>query len=182
MDEWITKGHNTKAAMFTDDLNFTMKESKSLNLITGVILLVLTVLILYHIFTDYHFDQMVVYKKLLLLSLFPAIFFLRRGFKNTVLLTINKTDIYRCGDLLTTWDNFICANIMQDQITGSIKDNSVLYIDFYIDGQTGYFRRKIRLPNTSDKSEEEILEAIRYFCKFSKNYSSQTSSSEIIAE
>ena len=173
---------NTKETVLTDNSNFTLKESKRLNFIAGVILLILAALVLYHIITDYHFDQVVIYKKLLLLSLLPAIFFLLRGFKNTVLLTINKTGIYRCGDLLTTWDNFISAHITQDQITGSIKDNFVLYIDFYIDEQAGYFRRKIKLPNTSDKSEEEILEAIRYFCKFSKSYSDQTSSKDTTAE
>jgi hypothetical protein len=58
----------------------------------------------------------------------------------------------------------------------------VLYIDFYIDGQAGYYRRKMKLPNTSDKSEEEILEAIRYFCKFSTNYGSPASNPGVICE
>ena len=161
---------NTQSNTLTDDSNFVMKESKGLNLIIGVIFLLLSILVLYHVFTDYHYDQIRIYKKLLLLSLLPAIFYFVRSFKSTVLLTINKTGIYRCGILLTNWDNFIRAHIDQDQITGSYKDNFVLYVEFYAEGHECFCSRKMKLPNTSDKSEEEIIQAIRYFSKFSKNY------------
>src|SRR5438270_7053279 len=104
----------TKYNTLTDDSNFIMRESKSLNLIAGVVLLVVALLVLYNIFTDYHFDKIGIYKKMLLLSLIPGILYIWKGLQNNILLTINKNGIYRCGTLLTTWDNFINAQITQD--------------------------------------------------------------------
>src|SRR5947208_16236338 len=115
--------HDTKENTLTDDSNFIVKESKSLNLIAGIILLIIALAVLYNIFTDYHFDQVVIYKKMVMLSLLPGIILIWKGVKNSVLLTINKSGIYRCGVLLTSWDNFISGNITQDQVTGSIQDN-----------------------------------------------------------
>jgi hypothetical protein len=155
-------GH-IKSYALNEDSEFVMKESKSLNLLAGIILFIVGVFVLFNIYTDYHADQIIIYKKMLLLSLFPAVFFLWKGLKNNALLTINKTGIYRCDELLTTWDNFINAAINEEPIAGSISDNFVLSVYFCVDGKDGCFKRMMRLPNTRDQSEEEIMEAIWFF-------------------
>lgn len=159
----------------SNDSNFVVKESRTVNLVFGILLLILSAIILYHIAFDYHRDQMMRYKKMLSLSLVPALFFMLRAYMRRELFLINKSGIYRCNALVTNWNNFIKANITQEAITGSYQDNFVLIIEFYKKNEEGYFVRKMKLPNTMDKSEEEILEAIRYFSQFSNRYVIQSS-------
>ncbi len=161
--------------IFTDDSNFIVKESRTVNLVFGFLLLILSAIILYHIFSDYHTDQIIRYKKMIFLSLVPAIFFILRGYTANQLFIINKNGIYRCNVLITNWNNFIKAYITQEAVTGSYKDNFVLIVEFYKENEEGYFMRKMKLPNTTDKSEEEVIEAIKYFSKFSKYYAVQNS-------
>lgn len=156
-----------QAAMFTDDTEFIVKESKRLNTVFGIILFVLSAAVLYNIIKDYHTDQVPTYEKMLGLTLIPAVIFTIRGNVNKTLFRINKTGIYRYNELLTLWSRFIQARITQEAITGSFTDNFILLVEFCKEQQPGTFVRKMKLPNTMDKSEEEIIEAIRYFSRFS---------------
>jgi hypothetical protein len=38
-------------------------------------------------------------------------------------------------------------------------------IKYYKDGEPGYYGRKIRLTDTQDKSEEEIIAAVKFYYK-----------------
>jgi hypothetical protein len=100
-----------------------------------------------------------------LFALVPAFYFLSKGLKNRVYIRINKTGIFQYEQLLTDWPHFIDAYITQKKSMISIRDNFVLAIEYYKVGLTDGFRRKIPLTNTQNKSEEEIIEAIKFFYK-----------------
>ncbi|HQX74372.1 MAG TPA: hypothetical protein PK298_15800, partial [Chitinophagaceae bacterium] len=45
----------------------------------------------------------------------------------------------------------------------NIVDNFILVVEYTRDGSPEGFRRKIPLTNTQNKSEEEVLEAVKFF-------------------
>ena len=67
------------------------------------------------------------------------------------------------GEFKTNWANFINAYIAEELITGSCQNNFKLVLQFYKEGEDGYFESKILLRNTIDKGDEEIIQAIRFY-------------------
>lgn len=100
------------------------------------------------------------------LALAPAIYCFRRAQNGKVYIRVNKTGIYQDEKLVTGWSNLIKAQIAQDEKASifSIQDNFVLIVEYRKEGSKG-MRRKIRLTNTQNKSEEEVLEAVKFFWK-----------------
>jgi len=146
--------------------DFVVKESVGSNIFIGVVFLLLALAALIN-FTDdtdkYHPPRTSFFVTILAITLPPAILFIAKGFMHQTVMTINKNGIYYFGTLKTNWNNFINAYITQDEIPGSIQDNFVLILQFYKEGKEGFFETKIPLRNTQDKSEEEIIAAIKYF-------------------
>ena len=159
--------------VLTDNSVFIVREARGVDFTFSSIFIILTLIIAVHIIADYRSDQIAVYYKLVILTLLPAISFIVRGIQNKIALTIDKTGIYRKEKLLTSWDHFISAKIMQDAITGSYTDDFVLFIDYEKEGEPGIFIRKIKISNSWNKSEEEMIAAIHYFSKFSNKHSVQ---------
>lgn len=90
--------------------------------------------------------------------------------KNVIVFTINKTGIYYYGELLTDWNHFISEEFIDEVPLPSgndpgINDRFYLFLKYYKDGYPGYYSRKIRLTDTQDKSEEEIIAAIKFYYK-----------------
>lgn len=98
-------------------------------------------------------------------AIIPAIYCLRRANNNRVYIRVNKTGIYYQEKLLTSWANFHNAFIDQKEKSGffNIKDNFLLVVEYRNEAEQKGFRKKIPLTNTQNKSEEEILEAIKFF-------------------
>ncbi len=108
------------------------------------------------------------YNKSVLLVLIPAITFTLKGIINKKIIKVNKEGIYQYSKLVTNWDNYKQAYVTQAEIVGSIQDNFVLIVEYYKEGEDGYFVRKIQLTNTQNKSEEEVIEAINFFFSLPK--------------
>lgn len=101
-----------------------------------------------------------------MVSLGPALIFFTKGRNKRIYLRVNKTGIFQDEELLTTWTNYLGAYITEKAKVLSIQDNFQLVIEFQKDGtDTKGFRRKIKLTNTQNKSEEEIMEAVKFFWK-----------------
>ncbi|MEO7923104.1 MAG: hypothetical protein ABIR30_05450 [Chitinophagaceae bacterium] len=96
-------------------------------------------------------------------ALIPAFIFFRKGRSNRIYLRVNKTGIYQDGQLITGWADFLNAYITQKETAITIQDNFMLVIEFTKPGAAKGFRRKISLTNTQNKSEEEVLAAIKFF-------------------
>ena len=103
------------------------------------------------------------------LSLAPAMIFFSKARNKRVYIRINKTGIYQDEQLVTGWSNFLTAYISQKEKVLSIQDNFMLVVEYLKDGVEKGFRRKIPLTNTQNKSEEEVLEAVKFFWKAYKN-------------
>jgi hypothetical protein len=97
------------------------------------------------------------------LTLTPAIIFFIKGRSKRIYIRINKNGIYQDEEFVTGWSCFLNAYISQKEVVLSIKDNFILVVEYVKQGQDNGFRRKIPLTNTQDKSEEDVLEAIKFF-------------------
>ena len=93
----------------------------------------------------------------------PALFFLMRCLSNTVYLRINSNGIYHDGEFVTSWPNLLNAYIAEKDVVFTIKDNFLLVLEYLKDGSEAGFRRKIPLTSTQNRSEEEIIAAIKEF-------------------
>ena len=93
----------------------------------------------------------------------PLIFFIRKKIKVAV-ITINKNGIYSYKKLITDWRDFRNAKIDQLPMNvGDPRDKVVLIIHYYNPAKEKIFEQQLRLNNTLNKSEEQILAAIELF-------------------
>lgn len=106
---------------------------------------------------------------LFVLAVIPAAMAFAKARSKRVYLRINKTGIYQNEQLLTTWQTFLKAYITQKEVVMSIRDNFQLVVEYYKDDPKKGFRRKIALTNTQNKSEEDIMKAIKFFVSNNKN-------------
>jgi len=99
---------------------------------------------------------------IMLLCLLPAILFTYKAIRQRVYVTVNETGIYLYETLITTWPNFIDAMYIDEQKTRRLEDHYVLYIYYYKDGKETH-QTRFQLGGTQNRTEEEIIAAIRYF-------------------
>jgi hypothetical protein len=159
--------------LYKDD-DFVVRESSVLNIFIGVFFLLLFIITLLNFGTDPYraeHGKTYVFWKIAVFTLPAAIIFIVKGFKHRDVLTINKGGIYYFGRLKTSWQNLVEAFITQDERPGSIQDNFVLILKFYKDNEDDCYQTKIPLRNTFDKSDEEIIAAIRHFSGATKQTS-----------
>lgn len=105
--------------------------------------------------------------QLFYLSVIPGIYLIRRGMINKTIMTINKNGFYYFDELVTDWNNFIDAIVKQDEknrrIPYDVTDRFELIVRYGKIGHTGYFARKFLMTAVMDKSEEEIIAAIKFY-------------------
>lgn len=109
------------------------------------------------------FSNLTYISYLFALALLPALYFFKKGRSNTIHIRINKTGVYQQEKLITGWANFLNAYVTQKEKVISIQDNFLLVIEYTKGGNDKGFRKKIPLTNTQNKSEEQVLEAVKFF-------------------
>jgi len=150
----------------TIDSVFEVGEMKWLDLSIGLFFSILFIFTL-NIDSNQIQSHFKVFFRAASIPFYLAVFFIVKAFLKKPSIQIDKTGFYHGSVLVTNWDNFISAELTQKEITGSITDNFIIIMDYYKTGEDGYFQREIALTNTQNKSEEEVLGAIKFF---SENY------------
>jgi hypothetical protein len=104
------------------------------------------------------------------LALVPAYLFFRKARSKRVYIRVNKRGIYHHEKLVTGWSGLLKAHIDQKEKKGifNIQDNFLLVLEYRKEDSKQGVRRKIPLTNTQNKSEEEVLEAVKFFWKLYK--------------
>ena len=107
--------------------------------------------------------------------LIPGAVLLIKGMRNGTVMIVNKTGFYYYGKLITNWNNFIDVEFI-DEVplpgpnTSGVSDKFSMLMKFYRDDQPGlYFTQQFRFTNTQNKSEEEIIAAIRFYHRYYTN-------------
>lgn len=150
-----------KTSLYKDG-QFTVGENKRLDYVLAFLC---TALFVYGLidairqkFTNFSASSFV-----FLLALIAGILFFRKGNSKRVYIRVNNKGIYEDEKLVTTWSNFHNAYIDQKEKVITIQDNFQLVVEFLKEGTKQGIRRKIPLTNTQNKSEEEVLEAVKFF-------------------
>ncbi|MBK8710402.1 MAG: hypothetical protein IPL97_00735 [Niastella sp.] len=139
---------------------FIVSESRWINLFVGIFLSILSLITVYY--NNFNFNVGIeIY--ILYLFILPGAYFIYKAIVKKQIIVINKYGFFYHGKLLTNWQNFITARYDQEEKTWTIQDNFVLFIEYFKPGFPKSFISKIPLTNTQDKSEEEIIAAIRFF-------------------
>ena len=146
------------------DSEFVVGEEKVLDYILALLFFALFLYGLIDALAQ-HFTKLNYMSSICTIALLPAVLFFRKGRSKRVYIRINKTGIYQNEQLVTGWENLLNASISQKEKLLSIQDNFILVVEYRKDGTDKGFRRKIPLTNTQNKSEEEVLEAVRFFWK-----------------
>jgi hypothetical protein len=157
-------------APLSKDSEFVVGEEKILNYILASLCFALFIYGLIDALKR-HFIHVDYQSFVFALALLPAFLFFRKARSNSVYIRINKKGIYYHEQLVTSWSGLIKAYITQKEKTGivNIQDNFLLVLEFTKDGIKTGLRRKIPLTNTQNKSEEEIMEAVKFFWKEYRN-------------
>ena len=157
-------------SQLTKDSQFIVEEEKILNYILAILCFAL---FLYGIIDAIgrHFKNIDYQSFVFALALAPAYFFFKKARSKRIFIRINKNGIYQDGKLVTGWPNLLNAQIAQKEKTGfyNIQDNFLLILEYRKDSGMEILRSKIPLTNTQNKSEEEVLEAVRFFWKEYRN-------------
>jgi len=160
---------------------FIVKESATTNILIGLFFLALFIITLVNfihndkIHNDYGTKKL---NYILIGTFITALIFIIKGLKHPTIITINKNGFYYFDILKTDWKNFISAEVIEEQVTGSYEDNFVLQLRFYKESE-GYFVTKIPMRNTFNRSGEEVIEAIKQFAEAeNKNDGSSIPNSE----
>lgn len=154
-----------------DHKAFVVREMVWLNFLVAFIFLMLLLLLVVRSNGDIRFLKWEIG------LLLPVIMFLSRGIKNQASITISRKGIFHYGKMVTTWENFARAYVTDEMRTGSYQDNFILNVEHYHDNGDLY-KRRIKLTNTQNKSEEEIVEVIYRFYKASLAYTDEVKINE----
>ena len=99
------------------------------------------------------------------LAIIPAVLILVKVRKGTIYIRINSKGIYENERLVTQWSGLLNATLTQEEKKGiyDLGDKFILLLQYSKPGETKPLIRKIRLTNTQNKSEEEVLAAVKWF-------------------
>jgi hypothetical protein len=145
---------------FQLDADFVVKESKKMRIIIGSFFVLLSLFML----KDF------LWMGIIVCAIGIGTFVV--SMRNETIMVINKEGFFYYDRMLTAWSNFVSAEFLDElpvQASGSVglSDQFFLYIKYYKTDKPGCFALKIPLTNTQDKSEEEILAAIRFYSRHS---------------
>jgi hypothetical protein len=151
---------NPSEIKLDSDGSFVVGESKLINYLFGSLFLVMFLVVLAS--TDIETYWMVD----LSLLFFPALFF-TTGLKNRKKMSINAMGIYHNKTLITNWTNFRHAYIRQLLNTTArsqgLVDHYIITVVYFDQSRGVNYLYPIRLSESQDKSEYEIIDAIIYF-------------------
>jgi hypothetical protein len=147
---------------FNPKQDFVVKESKGMNFLISFFFLGLA------------FFSASMYWWLCGFFLIPGVLLFVRGLKNQTVMIVNRTGFYYYGNLITNWTNFIAVEFIDEvpvpnQYSSGVSDQFSMLIKFYKDDQPGlYFTQQFPFTNTQNKSEEEIIAAIKFYHQYYK--------------
>ena len=153
---------------FDKDSEFIVGEAKGLNYVMATFFLGL---FLYGVIDAIrrNFINIDYQSYVFVVMLLPAIFCFRKAQSKRIYIRVNKTGIYQDERLLTRWPDLLKAYVDQKEKKRfiEIRDNFILVVEYKKNNQG--IRHKIPLTNTQDKSEEEVLAAVKFFWKQYRN-------------
>ena len=98
------------------------------------------------------------------LSLAISYWFFKKSRSNRIFLRLNHTGIYKDEKMVTDWDHLIKAQITQKQgRLFAVTDAFILVIEYTKTEPDKGYRTIVPLTNTQNRSEEDIMAALKHF-------------------
>jgi hypothetical protein len=146
---------------FNADASFVVKESRNMRIFIAMLALGLAAIMAW---------------SAMWLAVVPAVFgvySMLASRKQPTVMMIDKRGFFYYGSLVTNWKNFVSAQFMDQtpQLSSrslGLSDQFSIALRYRKEGDPVCYERKIALTNMQDKSEEEILAAIRFYYKQSQ--------------
>ena len=140
----------------TNNSEFLVRESRWGNYILGS-LMILVFLISWWM-GDYGWGMEM---NIIVMFLIPAGFLFMRGRKNATLIRINSNGFFYRERLVTDWQHFADIKLCEEERGWRIDDHFYLMVRYTKPGTDDLFGRKIKMSNTQDKADEEIILAVK---------------------
>jgi hypothetical protein len=152
---------NISDDQFNFDSDFLVRESKNMNIVAGIFILILSI---------------PAFSMHVLAGVAVVIFAISAFVKSTrdqTIIKINKQGFYYYDELITDWEHFISEEFIDElplpsRNNAGVNDQFFLMIKYYKDGYPGHYGRKIPLTDNQDKAEEEIIAAVKFYYKNSR--------------
>jgi len=146
---------------FNPDKSFTVRESIGANIALGVVFLALFISTFFTV--DFKHFSISSAANLPFLAIIPAVLFFIKAKRHKLIIEVNRDGFYYLGKEVTNWKYFISAKYIEEEKAFRVSDNFVLLIEYFKPDEPRSFITKIKLGNTQNKSEEDIIEAIGFY-------------------
>lgn len=147
---------------------FVVKESVLYNLLQAFIMVAIFVGILFTRNFEIDKTNSSAFYFLYIMCLVFIIAFIKRSAKRNELFKVNREGIFYKGVILTNWENFVNAYIIQEGYSvnnnsAGISDKFRIDVIFYNSSAKQNYKYALKLSSTADKSSYEIIQAMIYF-------------------
>ncbi len=149
--------------------NFVVRESVGLNFIYAAFFLAVFISLIVNFSNSYTSEDKWLSIFVGLIVLVAAIFFTMKGLKRKECIRINSEGFFYYNSYITGWENLESVELSQEEKVVTLQDNFVLIFKYSKERNGDLYTRKIALTNTQNKSEEEILAAIKFYIDAAKN-------------
>ncbi len=143
------------------DKDFVVRESAGLNFIIAACCWGALIVIAVSYSTATSSLEKWVYLAGAVVALSVGVMFTAKAVRRKECIRINRSGFFYYRKFITDWQSLDSAQVTQDDKMFTIQDNFVLILRY--SKESGEYLRKISLTNTQDKSEEDILAAIKFF-------------------
>ena len=150
-----------------EDNKFIARQSEFFNYFMGAIFLAIFIGVIFTIRGQERFtplDYIIFVAGLLV----PSIGLFINGTKRPIVFQIDQNGIYFNAALITGWDKYIRAYILEDGPEDGYAIKFALFVEYYDPATLAPYQLKIPLSGTLDKSVEEIEYAIEKYSKANK--------------
>ena len=149
------------------DGNFIVQESILLNIMSGGILLA----IFFGVLVTRDFERNNTTESFFLIYLFlltGVVIFFSKTYRRRIIIVINNNGIYFEKSLLTDWENFVDAYIIQEEYSvnsdsAGISDKFYIVVVFFNLNAGNNYTFKMPMSGSQSKSEYQVISAIEYF-------------------
>ncbi|MCX6210484.1 MAG: hypothetical protein NTZ59_13540 [Bacteroidetes bacterium] len=83
----------------------------------------------------------------------------------SMFIEIDKQGIWVHNQLLTDWNNYITSFITKEYIGENNTEKLTINLEYYKDGENGFFLNHLHFDGNEDKTEYEVMDAIQYYYK-----------------
>ena len=78
-------------------------------------------------------------------------------------IEVDKDGIWVHNQLITSWGNYIGSFIQHEYPGKNNSETLVINVEYYKENENGYFLNQLYFAGTEDRTEYEVIDAIKFF-------------------